>query len=91
MSSLRDLSISPLVHITQTSLRLNSVLMVMRTSARLAGIQLLEPPQIHGCGQKRDDIGVESLPVGVVEVVFLGLSWVLASPCLLKSRTSFLA
>jgi len=68
-----NLSISTLEHIAHARLRLNSILMVMRTRRGNRSIQLLKTPQIHRRSQKRDDIRVESLPVRVVEVVLLGL------------------
>ena len=68
-----NLSISTLEHVAHARLRLNSILMIMRTRRGNRSIQLFETPQIHRRSQKRDDIGVESLPVRVVEVVLLGL------------------
>jgi hypothetical protein len=47
----------------------------MRSSAlgRRRRVHLLEAAQIHGLLEQRDDIGVERLLVGVLEVVFLAL------------------
>lgn len=39
----------------------------------LGGVQLLEAPEVHGLLQQRNDVGIESLPVWVLEVILLAL------------------
>lgn len=43
----------------------------MRPGTGNAGIHLLESAQVHGRIEQRKNVGVECLPVGVVEVVLL--------------------
>jgi hypothetical protein len=57
--------------------------MVMRTRARDSRVQLFQAPQIHGCGQQRNHVRVESLPVWVVQVVLLRLQRLLVSSTVL--------
>ena len=83
-----NLSISTLEHVAHARLRLDSILMIMRTGRGNCSIQLLKTPQIHRRSQKRDDVRVESLPVRVVEVVLLGL-W-RKSVCYGVNKQSFL-
>jgi hypothetical protein len=39
----------------------------------LAGVELLAAAQVHWPVEERDDVGVESLPVRVLEVILLAL------------------
>jgi hypothetical protein len=41
-----------------------------------AGVQLIEAAEIHVLGQQRDDIGVESLPVRILQMVSIS-EWIL--------------
>jgi hypothetical protein len=64
-----------LVHLRNTSV-LEGVLVVVRGSLRgRRRVHLLEAAQVHVALEQRDDVGVEGLPVGVLEVVFLALFW----------------
>jgi hypothetical protein len=38
-------------------------------------VHFLEAAQVHVTLEQRDDVGIEGLPVGVLEVVFLALFW----------------
>jgi hypothetical protein len=64
-----------LVHLSNTSV-LEGVLVVVRGS--LCGrrrVHFLKAAQVHVALEQRDDVGIEGLPVGVLEVVFLALFW----------------
>jgi hypothetical protein len=64
-----------LVHLGDTSV-LEGVLVVVRGSLRgRRRVHFLEAAQVHVALEQRDDVGVEGLPVGVLEVVFLALFW----------------
>jgi hypothetical protein len=47
--------------------------MIMTLCALNTRIQLLQSPKIHRRSEQRNNIGVERLPVRVVEVVLLAL------------------
>lgn len=47
----------------------------------LGGVKFLGTPQVHGLLQERDHIGIESLPVGVLQVVLLALDGLQCQHC----------
>jgi hypothetical protein len=62
-----------LVHLSNTSI-LEGILVVVRGSLRgRRRVHFLKAAQVHVALEQRDDVRVEGLPVGVLEVVFLAL------------------
>jgi hypothetical protein len=75
ISSLCPSLLRVLVHLSNTSV-LEGVLVVVRGSLRgRRRVHFLEAAQVHVTLEQRDDVGIEGLPVGVLEVVFLALFW----------------
>jgi hypothetical protein len=63
-----------LVHLGNTSI-LEGVLVVVRGLRGRRRVHFLEAAQVHVALEQRDDVRVEGLPVGVLEVVLLALFW----------------
>lgn len=66
-------SVGVFVHARDCCILLQRVLVVVGTCWGNACIHLLESAEVHGRIEQRKDVRVESLPVGVVQVVLLGL------------------
>lgn len=60
---------------------------LLRNLDVLAGVKLLQSSEIHGLLQQGDDIGVESLPVGVLKVILLALDHTMSVNCTLYFQT----
>lgn len=53
--------------------QLYSAKLLLRDHNILAGVKLLQSPEIHGLLQQRNDVRIKGLPVRVLEVIFLAL------------------
>lgn len=62
-----------LVHACDRSILLQCLKVVVRASRSDTSVHLLESSQVHGRIEQREDVGVEGLPVRVVQVVLLRL------------------
>lgn len=71
-------SVRVLVHARNSCILLQRILVVVRTSRGNTSVHLLESSQVHGRIEQGKDVRVESFPVGIVQVVLLGL-WQIVS------------